>query len=70
MFTSAALGTTNGNFADVYETDPAYPNGTVADNKGSMYWNLHQMRMLQAKTLRVYWDSQQKMEHGLGSLEL
>tara|TARA_R110000751_G_scaffold55804_3_gene119606 strand:+ start:9282 stop:12452 length:3171 start_codon:yes stop_codon:yes gene_type:complete len=60
MFTSAALGTTNGNFADVYETDPAYPNGTVADNKGSMYWNLHQMRMLQAKTLRVYWDSQQK----------
>ena len=59
-FTSAAVGTTNGNFSDVYETDPAYPNGTVADNKGSMYWNLHQMRMIQARSLRVYWDSQQK----------
>ena len=59
-FTSAALGTTNGNFSDVYETDPAYPNGTVADNKGSMYWSLHQMRMIQARSLRVYWDSQQK----------
>ena len=57
-FTSAALGTTNGNFNDVFSRDPAA--GTVADNKGSMYWNLHNIRMLQSRAKRVYWDNQQK----------
>jgi len=59
-FSSVALGSTDGDFNDVFATDPAYPNGTIADNKGSLYWNLHNMRKLQAISKRVYWDEQQK----------
>ena len=57
-FSSQALGTTDGNFNDVFSRDPAA--GTIADNKGSMYWNLHNIRMLQSRAKRVYWDNQQK----------
>jgi len=61
-FTSVALGNVDSStaFADIWDETVSYPNGNICDNKGTLYWNLHQLRDLQARSLRVYWDEKQK----------
>ena len=63
-FSSVALGDNNSStaFADIWDETVSYPNGNICDNKGTLYWNLHQLRDLQARSLRVYWDEKQKDE--------